>query len=809
MLTVALWWLAVQVVALAALPITMRLLRFLPDRGLGLARPVGLLLVSYAFWLLATLGFLQNTTASVVAVVVALAVASALVWRREGREALRTLRRRGRDLLIPETLFLAGLAGWAFFRAHNPEIAYTEKPMEFGFLNAILRSPAFPPRDPWLSGFAISYYYLGYVVMAVLTRLTGLPSAVTFNLTGATLFALTLSGAYSLVWNMVQAHRERAATRAGGGESPELPGSAGARLAGLLGGLFVALMGNLEGVFEIVRANGWGSQALWRWLDVRGLGQTPPSTTWYPDDGWWWWRASRVIHDRDPLGNSMEVIDEFPFFSFLLGDNHPHVLALPFILLALGLALNVLLSRPDGGEPRSWLGRLTAGLWEGWELDVPLWGLFLGALAFLNTWDYPIYLGILVLAYAARRRALRAGEGWGWLSDGATLALVLGGLGVALYLPFYLGFRSQAGGLGLVDVRTRPHQYLLMFGTQIVLVMGFLAAVGARALRGTRRVPPLGIALGGAMALAAVAALALGWWTAGGVLALAGVAGALLVWAAEARDGDAGTASPVEGIAARGSLGSPALVLALLMVLAGLLLTAAVEVVFLRDTFGTRMNTVFKFYYQGWVLLSLAGAYGVYHVLAAQPAGAAPEDALARGLRSAWVVGAAALVLAGSSYTVAATVSKAGAFRGEPTLDGTAYVARARPHEQEAIDWLRESAGRDAVILEAPGEQYTEYNWISAATGIPTVLGWAGHEAQWRGSYEEPALREPAIATVYGGGDPASVAGVLEEYGIDYVVVGPNERAKYGVGPAALRTLDRLLVRVYENERLVIYGRRG
>ena len=67
---------------------------------------------------------------------------------------------------------------------------------------------------------------------------------------------------------------------------------------------------------------------------MRNVGATGHSAHWYTDDGWWWWRASRIIHDRDLAGNAMEVISEFPFFSFLLGDNHPHVYALPQGLLA-------------------------------------------------------------------------------------------------------------------------------------------------------------------------------------------------------------------------------------------------------------------------------------------------------------------------------------------------------------------------------------------------------------------------------------------------------------------------------------------
>ncbi len=801
MLATLVWWLAIQATGLLALPIVLRLLRRLPDGGVGMARPVGLLLAGAGYWLLVTLGLLHNGRTGVVVVFLLLGAASALAWKGGARDALEALRGRWRQVIIGELLFTLGLAAFALFRAYNPDIAFTEKPMEFGFINGILRSPTFPPRDPWLSGYAISYYYLGYVIVAMETFLTGLPSALTYNLTNATLFALTLSGAYSLVANMCAAHHSRARRdEATGGRQA----SWGAVAGGLLGGVLVAVAGNLEGVLELIRARGWGSEKLFAWFDVKNLAASAPSATWYPNDGWWWWRASRVVHDKDALGQSIEVIDEFPFFSFLLGDNHPHVLALPFILLALSLALNVLLSgreatlRPEAASGWRWQ-RLLASLWNGWALDIPLWGVLVGALGFLNTWDYPIYLGILVLAYMARRFREYPRGTQGWLSDGVTLGLVLGALGLMCYLPFYVGFRSQAGGLGLVAaIKTRPQQFLLMFGTQVVLVGGYLVAEVARQRRVERTTPRAAwVAWGGGGVLTGVC-LALGWWTAALGLALAALAAGLVLWRA--------APVPSSGTAPNPDDQAPATngpdMLALLMILAGFVLTVAVEAVFLRDSFGTRMNTVFKFYYQAWVLLSLAGAYGAYRTLSEW------HYLRLRGklVRGGWAAVCGLLVCGALVYPVTASVSKANGFRGSPTLDGTRYVAEQRPLEYAAIQWLRENASADAVLVEASGGSYTEYAWVSAHTGIPTLLGWGGHELQWRGSYDEPGRREEALTAIYQGNDLDQTAGVLQEYGVDYVVVGPRERETYGVSQVTLARFDRLMRRVYENEGLIIYG---
>ncbi len=785
------WWLVLAILGAITLPITLKLLRFLPDRGVTLARPVGLILSGYLFWLLAVLGVLPNSTAAIVLVLAALAAVSGVIWAREGRALWAALCERRRLIAIAEALFLCALAALALLRAYSPDIAATEKPMEFAFINSILRSPSLPPQDPWLAGYGISYYYFGYVMAAMVTRLSALPSDVTFNLLGATLFALTVVGTFGLVYNLAQAYLERRNEQA-----PAARPGRGAARAGLFGAILVAVMGNLEGLFELIRARGLGPTALWNWLDVRNLAGGAASGTWYPTDPWWWWRASRIIHDRDLLGQSQEVISEFPFFSFLLGDNHPHVLALPFVLLALALSFNLLLSR-RGGRPAGATGSGEGGVLDvgtgaqggAWELA--LWAVMVGALGFLNTWDYPIYLTLFVAAYAVRRQFDR-GLGGDWLRDVLAFGVTMLGLGIAAYAPFYLGLRSQAGGLGLVQAKTQLQQYLLMFAPLIWPLAGFLAALAGRALRGREgRLPAAAWITGGGLLAASAAVAARGWWTAALALALGGGAMALWLWASwHPRPG--GHDLPLEESTS----------FALLLALGGLLLTAGVEFVMLKDSFGTRMNTVFKFYYQGWVLLGIAAAYGVFYLWQTYRG----ARLAAKISRLAWGAGTLALVAAGLSYTVAAVPARAEGFRGEPTLDGTRYVRTYRSDVYGAVQWLRANAPAGAVLLEAPGNSYTEANWVSAHTGIPTLLGWTGHELQWRGNYDEPGRREPDIAAIYQGTDAGRALALLEAYGVDYVYVGPDERYKYGLTAPMIDKFDAIMARVYESGEVILFA---
>ena len=770
-----------------------------------------------------------------------MAIGSWWFYSKENREAgiASFLRENGRMVIANEVLFTLAFVLFAIYRAYNPEITLTEKPMEFAFLNAILRSETFPPHDPWLSGFGISYYYFGYLMMATLAKLSGVPSAVAFNLGITLLFALTVTGAYALVYNLVEG-RGNEATRQRGKLVTSLP----RYFVPLLGPLFLAILGNLEAIFEVLHSKGLGSDAFWNWLDIKELVSNGQVTgRWFDlGSGWWWWRASRVIHDKDLLGNSMEVIDEFPFFSFMLGDMHPHVLALPFVLLALALALNVLRQESREAEEQRSKGAGFQSLISNIRSPFSnfqhplLYALCLGGLAFLNTWDFPIYLFVVAMAYGMHRYGHYGKVNWALVRDVAYTAIGLGLLGGILYLPFYIGFQSQAGGiLPNLFNPTKLHQYLIFFGPFLFIVIGFmvlvtkrlraegegknllsrglsilfwamllppLAAFGAIAvilftvkgqafLRGILESPVVRQQIGEAdlpsLARRFISIRLGNLWTWLFVALLIAWLVALL-WGKLRISESANQRKP--GIAESGTL------LVLLMIATGLLLTLSVEFIYLRDTFGNRMNTVFKFYYQAWVLLALASAYGLCYVVEK-----------ARGLgRALFLAGLAVLFVLGMIYPLAAGFDKAGGFAHPPTLDGLAWVHQSSPDEYAAVQWLNKNVPGTPVILEATGGSFTEYGRVSSRTGLPTLLGWGGHELQWRGNYDEPGKREPDINTIYSSTDTQQVLTLLEKYGITYIYVGSLERGKYS--PAALAKFDRFMDVVFQQGNVVIYERR-
>ncbi len=838
------WYLTLTLLGMLVFPLAFRLFPALADRGYSLSRAVGLLIWGYTFWLLTSLGLSQNNAGGLLFGLLVLIGLS--VWayqsierRRRGEQdrfgnlSILTswIRHNRRLVLNVEILFFIAFAFLAFVRASNPELTSAEKPMELMFINSILRSPTFPPRDAWLSGYAISYYYFGYVMTAMLAKLTGVPGSAAHNLMTALIFALGVIGSYGILYNLLSlrqtsdiANKSDLLTR-----------------RSFLAPIFFLLVSNIEGFLEILHRLGlfWTDSTLtfwqwlrdidvwnmiwrpevttfnfWTWLGIKDLNLPPAEPLgWIPERYLWWWRASRVISDYALGGGFKEIIDEFPFFSFLHADLHPHVLAIPFGLLAIAAALNLFL---DG-----WRGELNL---FGFRIRINLMGfaflgLLLGGLAFLNTWDILIAAALVLGAYVLTR-VMDSGWGWGRGEDILVFGLPLGILSVLLYLPFYVGFSSQLGGvLPNLVYPTRGAHLWVMFAPLLLPLYAYLIYLW----RG-ERLPgkwwrSIAYSLGLVLILWSISWL-IGWFIEltepdlGALFfQLQGVTGmgSLFVQAGQKRLLSIGSLItllvvliPVLAflIAARKTQikknsdtnhSHESNIFVLLLITLGALLLIGPEFLYLRDQFGTRINTVFKFYYQTWMLWSLAAAFGVATLI----------DKLKGFWNKTFGLLLFGLLLVGLTYPAFGLLNRTNNFNLEQaaairksiraaddffirealrdelasvwTLDYFDKVQRQNPDEAAAIRWLQHAP--DGVVAEAVGGSYSGYARISTYTGLPTLLGWPGHESQWRGGHAEQGSRQGDVETLYSTGNWETANQIISRYDIRYVYVGELERA--------------------------------
>jgi len=554
-------------------------------------------------------------------------------------------------------------------------------------------------------------------------------------------------------------------------------------------------------LFWTKNAAGQYTSAFWTWLDMKELSLAPLEPFQFmPDRYLWWWRASRVIQDYDMKGNSLEVIDEFPFFSFLLGDLHPHVLAIPFSLLAIAVALHVFL----GG----WRGEINLPL--GARLRVNYTGflfsaLVIGGLAFLNTWDILIAATLIVGAYIFWRASE---DGWNWdrLEDVLLLGLPLGLVAILLYLPFYLGFSSQAGGiLPNIMYSTRGTHLWVMWGTLLIPVFAYLIYSGVQELApasldselSDSRVKPnwrLALILGlGFTLLLWIFSWIIGWmgffiepdfvrmfldaqgmtaselFSAASLRRLSHIA-SLLTLLAVLIPSIAylfplhATRNTQDPPAAHRSLTTSHSFVLLLLILGGILILAP-EFIYLRDQFGYRINTVFKFYYQAWMLWSLAAAFASAYLLQNL-----------RGLKKiVFSVLISLVVFAGLLYPALGLLTKTGNFAPAFgfTLDDFDRIQRENPDEAAAIEFLQSAP--NGIVVEAVGGSYTNYARVSTYTGLQNVLGWPGHEAQWRGDYAPQGSRNEDVTKLYATTHWEEAQAVIDRYDIRYIYVGALE----------------------------------
>ncbi len=806
-LAIAVWWLAVQVIGVLTFPITFTLLKHLAGGGWLLSKSLGLLLVSYGVWLLASFGLPANRLAFIWLMMALLAAVSFAVGRRNWAAIKSALWEKRAFIAVGEGVFAGVFLLFVAYRLANPDLWQPwnggEKMLEIGFLNAIVKSATMPPYDPFFAGTAINYYYYGLFIMGVLVKLTGIIPTTAFNLAVPLVAAFTAVNVFALGGSLaIQNEKFKMQNwRAIG--------------VGLLAVLVVVFFSNLDGMGQFLRnladASGSDFKSAIPGLEtlvraVTGFGKAMAGT---PIREYNYWDVSRVIP---------ATINEFPYWSFLFADLHPHMIGIPFTILFLGTLFSQFRMTSDELRISPVIRHSSFVIWV---------AFILGALAIINTWDLPTYLGLAVAAFGLTR--IRAGRGWGRTAGEMALfgAAVLAGV-MILYRPFFANYRALDVGLGVVKDKIPLDQFFKLWGFFGLVIFTWLWLELRQPH--TRLTPLRFISLGLRrwnvlphlqemvrarvtpsptvknvltalwLALGTAAVLALFRFDSIAVILPALAATTLLLFRRETSAGQAF----IE-----------------LLMFTGLLLLLGVQFVFLRDFLGGgdyyRMNTYFKFFIQVWTLFGIAAAVAL-PVLWRRSAG------WHWGWRLAWRGTVASMVFSSLVFFVLGTRVRLnnrfpGAQPPRNTLDGMAYMTVGQfswdnstfrlAYDYDALKWMQENIHGTPIIAEAKIGYYREWGMrVAAYTGLPSALG--GLHQSEQHFPRELGRRDGLVNQFWMTTDPGRTLDLMDELGIEYVYFGQIEWTLYGAqSQARFETLVQSgeLEVVYRNERTVIYRR--
>ena len=793
------WYVFVFLLGVLTYPIIRLVMPGLGDKGYALSRTLGLVILAYVPWLLGALG-VPHTRVTIGLVLAAIAVAGlGLGWTRRD-ELLEEWKSNSRHFLMIEGIFLSFFLFDLFIRLGNPDLWHPakggERPMDFSYFNAVIKSTTFPPYDPWFAGGYINYYYYGFVLVGTPVKLLGIVPSIAYNFILPTLFAIVATSAFSIAWNLVERVENRRIESSD--YSPLSTLYSLPFIAGLAAALFMAVIGNLGTIQMVFQALArlavpggdlTGIDFLQRLVYAgQGLYKTIAQGVALPiGRGEWYWNPSRVI----PHGPGNEIT-EFPFFTFLYSDLHAHMIVLAMTTFVIAWALATVRAR------RTSLLSLVIG------------ALVIGALYPTNLSDIYTYLpvGLTALVYAIWRSSDVPKMGWLPALSPTVKRVILTILGVALltvlsfwfYQPYRAAYSQAYRQLDPWTASQTPmSSYLTHWGLFLFLIFSWLVWetrqwMAATPVSSLAKLKPFQLLIELALAVLIVILLYLAYrkvWIGWIALPLAAWAGTLML-------------RPDQPDVKR---------LALFWVGTALLITIVVELFTVRGDIG-RMNTIFKFYLQAWALLSVSGGAAFAWVLT-------DLHTWRPRWRNTWQTVLTILFAGAALYTVAATTDKV-SDRMNPeaphALDSMTYMAYSEywdtsvmdlSQDYRAIRWMQDNIEGSPVIVEA---NCVEYRWCSRFTiytGLPGVVGWNWHQRQQRalGPPTQVTDRVDAIGQFYNTTNIEIVQNFLATYDVQYIVVGQVEQIYYeGAGLRKFEQYNgKLWKEVYRGMQTVIY----
>ena len=686
------WYLLALVLGAAFMPLTGRMFRRFEDKGWIFSKVTAIAVTGFVTWFLVAVKVLKFTTITCVAVTVACVLCSILLYQKEQKAGFECIPFEHMKLVyVEEMLFFAFFLLWTYLAGFHPAAYGTEKFMDYGFMEAMMRSKTLPATDLWYSGGKINYYYGGQYFAVFLTKLSGTRVELTYNLMRTFVAGFAFIMPFSLVHQMVRDRLGRKNT----GWKKKMPS-----VTGFLAGIAVSVAGNMHYVI-------YGCVIPW----IQKAKGEEVGHYWFPD-------ATRYIGFNPDVDD--KTIHEFPCYSFVLGDLHAHVVDIMFVLLILALLY-------------AWMKkvRTTKLVFENmekkefWKKQLLMPQLLaaaalLGMFHWTNFWDFVIYYTVTCGVILIMNIIGQEGKIKWILAVTAAQAAEIMAIATIIILPFTLQFdtSNMVQGVALAQHHSLPHQLLVLWGLPAILTLLFIISLLVEKLRGTEQKSLYRLLK---------------------------------------------------------SVTLPDL-FAVIMGLCAIGLVLIPELVYVRDIYengNARANTMFKLTYQAYIMFGMTMLYAIFRLLIIGKN---------RILKAASVIGLILFVwtcgyFGNSAHSWFGEVWKPSQYKG---LNATAFLETDFSEDVGGIRWLKEHIEDSPVVLEANGDSYSEYERVSAMTGLPTVMGWYVHEWLWRGNLADINARIADIESIYTSTDEAQVRQLLEQYDVSYVFVGSCERKKYG-----------------------------
>ena len=686
------WYLLALVLGAAAMPLTGRLFRRFQDRGWMFSKVTAIAVSGFITWFLVAIKIIKFTTMTCIVVTLVCAAASLILYCREQKAGFECIPFAHLDLVYAEELlFFAAFLLWTYFAGFHPAAYGTEKFMDYGFMEAMMRSKTLPATDLWYSQGKINYYYGGQYFAVFLTKLSGAKVELTYNLMRTFVAGLAFAMPFSLVHQMVTDRLGKTRSR----WKKALPS-----VTGILAGISVSIAGNMHYVVygQIIPF-------------IQKLKGEEVSSYWFPD-------ATRYIGFNPDVED--KTIHEFPCYSFVLGDLHAHVVDIMFVLLILGLLyawMKKVRTTELSGESMS-----RRKFWKKQLLMPQLLatGALLGMFHWTNYWDFVIYFVVTCGAALFMNIIGQKGKIRWVLGVTAAQAAEILILATVIIMPFTLQFdtSNMVQGIALAQHHSLPHQLLVLWGLPGILTILFVVSLLIEKLRGAEQKSLYHLLT---------------------------------------------------------SIRLPDL-FAVLMGLCAIGLVLIPELVYVRDIYengNARANTMFKLTYQAYIMFGMTMIYAIFRLLVICKNKILKVLAFIGLFFFVWTCG----YFGNSIHSWFGEVWKPSQYKG---LNATVFLETDFPEDVNGIRWLKENISDAPVVLEANGDSYSEYERVSAMTGLPTIMGWYVHEWLWRGNLSDLNAKIEEIQEIYTSTDATRVKELLEEYNVSYIFVGSCERNKYG-----------------------------